>query len=305
MDEIIRAYPGMSVLGWGGFGITVLVISPDQKEMVLKISGLTERVEWTTEEVSVGCGLSTLRQKTPFFGEVYGWQYCTGVPEKWREIFLETLHPDKIDNLQLRELFLSSLPVKIIAMEHNGVAFSKIRLTKEEKRQVLFLILHGLLTARETYPGFRHRDLHSGNLLLKVRDPAIPLQLRLPISGDAVEIIGVTYIPRLIDYGNATMYAEPELLHLGERDSDIGSVASLSSTFARFLDDVYYNRRPFDESLLLDPLFESFVNVQRKRVKIESFCQQCFSGPATIQHAKEPSRVYCGEACFVKSNKLF
>lgn len=313
MDEIMRAYPGMSVLGWGAFAVTLLVISPDQKEVVLKLAYLDPVLENTTEEIAIGCMVSSMRLRTPIFGEMYGWQYCTGIPDKWRQIIRETLRQkdprfayddddeDDEDTLSLQKLFMKTVPVQLIAMEHNGTPFEKMVLTTEEQRQILFLLLHGLLMVRGNHISFRHNDIHEANILLKVRDPSKPLALRLPFSGDPIELHGVTYIPRLIDYGFAKLWNPPET-----QNSDLFMLRVLfAGTGENFLVDMYEKKRPFDESVLLEPLFESFVNVQRKRVRVESFCQQCFSAPATIQHAKDASRVYCGEKCFVKSNKLF
>jgi hypothetical protein len=294
-DDLLKEYPGFSVIDYGSYGVTALIISPQGNEMVLKIARLYDDGAGSNQETQIACLLNGMRKQTPVFGEVYGWQYCEGIPKKWKEI-LTSMPPVRI-------LFKHNRWFKLIAMEHNGVSYGKMSPSAHERRQVLFLILHGLLVVRQTYPRFQHRDIHDSNILLKVRDPSVPITLELPVSKRMFEMTGVTYIPRLIDYGQSVI------------DSDISADVDLddlrSFVFFEqnmeehvFLSNIINHGKSLDEDTLLDPFFENVINVQSKRTKIGHLCQTCFSKSATIQHVSDSTRVFCGEACFYKANKF-
>lgn len=80
-------------------------------------------------------------------------------------------------------------------------------------KSLLFMIIHALYVINKVYPGFKHYDLHTDNIMLKfdadfVFNQAKPTYVAFPIGADVyyVPYFGIT--PKIIDFGNSTLPEE-------------------------------------------------------------------------------------------------
>ncbi len=200
LDRITNSYVFKRTLGAGVTGITVNVARGNHN-LAIKI---VRKKQDAVDEIQTQCKINELRKQSPVFGETYGWTMCDEIPETWLSymrgkfgfaIDLENAANKKKGNFVF------------IAMEMNSNGFDDIVYSEEDLICIFFLLIHGLAVARRRYPGFRHRDIHSGNIMIQL----VPLMgltwQEAPVvdvvvgEQHRVEITNLQRIPRIIDFG--------------------------------------------------------------------------------------------------------
>lgn len=77
-------------------------------------------------------------------------------------------------------------------------------------KSLLFMILYTLYAINTIWPGFRHRDLHPGNIMIKydpnfVYDPSRPKFLSVNVRGSRFLVPYFGIIPKIIDFGFSSL----------------------------------------------------------------------------------------------------
>lgn len=190
----------IGTLGRGKGGIVIaLQKNMGSRSFAVKISPLAED---SAKEVEIACKLNKLFNKTQIFPLTYGWIVCGRIPESWikhrRNAFRAIM--EQWEGQKLLFMFQSAIPLKFYDEE--------VPKTPDAMRAAIYLLLHGIGEARKEFNGFRHRDIHTGNIMWGLLPGAIGGEgggaktETIPVVGQNVRV-RATHMPKLIDYGFA------------------------------------------------------------------------------------------------------
>lgn len=196
-------YDFVGSLGSGKTGVVVaLQKTSGGRSFAVKISPLYED---SAKEVEIACKLNKLLNKTQIFPHTHGWIVCDTIPESWiehkRNTFRDIMRRWK--GLRLLFMFQTAIPLKFRDDE--------VPKTPDAMRAAIYLLLHGIGEARKEFNGFRHRDIHTGNIMWGLLPGAAggggANTMPVPV-GQNIQV-RATHMPKLIDYGFAEFGMPP------------------------------------------------------------------------------------------------
>lgn len=292
---------GLSV--WRGSG---------QYWFVIKLDAMTVKVGTVKEtELRIACQLNGLADETPVFPHTYGWLVCDSMPNRWRAL-LRYKKPDHnflLDPAPSRFLFTF---VQVAEPNWEDASFSEYH----GYRTALFFLLHALYVARRRF-GFRHGNLHSGNIMLQCprsstrRPEGHPTPLRYAQTEAQVTS---NWVPRLINYGQVSAAPDAGCSDLAQLrkvfeqrlDVDPKDVAERSA-FSCFVASSGW--RDCDDAEMFAPLLDhdyfDVPEIRRQRVKrqVPGPIQRCFvccacSPGFRIFHELAAPKYFCDHHCY-------
>lgn len=190
IQKLIENFIPVKTLGVGVYGFTFLMKDKfkEDTEIVLKVQNTDEN-----SYAEIVNGLVIINNlNIGIFTKILNWNICVEFPDAW-EPFLSEKAEDLFNSFRFHP------PYSYITYEKNELSVNDAVLNRDQVMCLIFILLHGTMTAKKTYPYYNHSDIHSGNLMLNRRDPTIPIVLD---NGKFV-IRNLPYYPKLIDYGLA------------------------------------------------------------------------------------------------------
>jgi serine/threonine protein kinase len=193
-----------------GSGLHALTISVVRENHQVAIKMLRKNYE-AVKEIHILCKINEVRFYTPILGETYGWAMCHAIPGDWLKYI-----KDNFGNAQY--LKNHKKDYVFIAMEMNSHRLEELEYTEEDLIMMFFLLLHGIAVMRSGFPFFRHRDIHPGNVMIKLITPSGLIWHTLADTNVYINnkfhvtLKHLQRIPRLIDFGEARFRKEPEPL---------------------------------------------------------------------------------------------
>jgi hypothetical protein len=216
LQKLIKNFKFTDVLGVGVYGFTLLMIDQPNNQIVLKV----QNTDSNSYRDIVNSLMLVNNLNIAIFTRILNWSICEEFPDEWIEQF-KTMYKE-IQKLQqkkgisekekqklnakqqklnkawdLMEEDSFHPPYSYITYEKNDHNIRDIDLTDDEVKSIIFILLHGIMTARKSYPDFNHTDIHGGNMMLNNHDPNSPIILD---NGKFI-IRNLKYFPKLIDYG--------------------------------------------------------------------------------------------------------
>lgn len=175
----------------GSSGIAMELLS-SSGTVVAKLMGMDkDHARYSINDVTVGCKLNKIRDKTPIFIETFGWLRCPTYPDAWkRRAGREPPEYNEKNGILIE--FISHAPQAFSDMD--------ILFSLEEYIELTIILLHGLMIADKAFE-FKHNDIHLEQILLSAKAPGT--------GPTSVEIDGkvynfkVQFDPILIDYGHS------------------------------------------------------------------------------------------------------
>jgi hypothetical protein len=174
-----------------GTGISSVVVK--YGDIALKILPFDK---WAMEETTLMLKIAFLSQYCVIFGEFHGWFVCSKIPDGWIDEY--GFATDLQCWIKKRKHLI------VLGLEYTRFSVFDFTYTGRDLKYILFILLHGIGVARRLVPNFRHRDIHSGNILIQKHDELELLPLTLS-CGTIFKLKDVKYIPKLIDFGEAKM----------------------------------------------------------------------------------------------------
>lgn len=192
VNKILTEFYVIKYLGKGGSSIVVEVHPPSDNTTALAVKVMLLSDKSSINDIEIACQLNGLQKLTPFFIYTHGWFILDGIPKIWRDTIDD--YPDRYDtNTLLCQM-----------MDKSAYNFDDItvRLTEAEYKQILYIMLHGIELAKSRL-GFKHGDLHVGQILLNVNRNE-----QLTIDTTVIQMD--RFCPKLIDFGFSTTDLHPE-----------------------------------------------------------------------------------------------
>lgn len=288
VSDIANKFVYTRTLGQGKQGIAFEVVNEQQK-MVVKVVPLEAD---GIREVESQCLLNDLSGETGVFTRSFGWQVCSEMPSQWAEFV----------RFPAKERLL------FIFMEKSMETWKEMTLKPSEKKAALFIMLHGIMTARKAFNGFNHDDIHAENVMLQ----PIEMDKIVNLGGGYSVGPGLRFVPKFIDFGYTYIGFEDEEDDQDEDDlfggsgqvsTDIGSIEFLmGDDFAKFFATPEFARARQSDlkdyqslQILLDmPFFKEFKDTENRPVN--SRCSVCSSSMA-LYRWKNPQYKFCSMAC--------
>lgn len=288
----------------------VFKLSQETQDLAVKIIPLRE--ENDLKDVKIACLLNGLLSETPIFIRTFGWIKCKEIPSLWiRGINFKKDVPESFTSRgggrKYPFLFLATYFTSHTWGDKN------IHLDLEEYRVMLFLLLHGLWLANKRY-GFKHNDIHQGQILFQICKPDTPITIS--VNEYRYTVVCQRFVPKLVDFGLSTLSGEDSRSESDDSGSESGDDMFETSSSGFGDDDlnqlfyVFEERmrkdglKPFviqkgptttlESILLKDPLFDSLRNPV-SFVESRLFCDVC-SSAANVQWQKHGIR-FCDEKC--------
>lgn len=188
LKKFTKHFTFVRVLGSGTYGIVFEVTS---KNLPLAMKVVVYEDETVRNEIRVACMLHGISNETRVFGTMLGWALSSQIPDAW-------VHQNIILDNRWK------MPYLFFVMDKYPYPLMAIKFTETVLRCMFFMILHGLAQAIKKNGHFRHRDLHTGNIMVATNDKAIPVIL--PINEEySYNIVNLPFIPKIIDYGLARL----------------------------------------------------------------------------------------------------
>jgi hypothetical protein len=324
LDRIVSIFSGVN---WRGNGQSGFVIEtgaafgnpPRNESLIVKIGPVV------VTEIEIACELNGLIGETPVFTHTFGWLICQTIPDPWHRILqLKARDHKLLKTPPLNFMFTFGQPV-----QYDFDDFSL--LDNHGYRVALFFLLHGLYCAAAKI-GFRHGDIHSGNVRVQKRAPQHqrePTMLRYGIF--EIEVTS-DFVPRFIDYGRSTTHrykdthTTNDLRQLREMfakrldedgDDEDSPARSEMIAFNLFvanskwwaeLEDRYPNEGPDVILALLNHSYFEVDEIQRHQIKrpapatlIETRCFHCCAPEShyRIDHkGAATSKYFCHPSCY-------
>jgi len=307
LDQLVQNYSFLYRVGDKETVSASLVfkLSQGPQDVAVKVMPL---VRDAIQDVKIACMLNNI-QETPVFVKTFGWIKCGTIPLEWLKGM--DIKKDAPKSLSRAKMFL----FQVMAFSSHAWSDRRIKLDVEEYRVMLFLLLHGLYIAQDKI-GFRHNDIHSGQILFQTCKPGTTIDVS--IGENHYRLVCGRFVPKLIDFGLATL-GEKE-----EEESESGSESEEGGMFEREegddlsddLRNLFYlfeermrqdGLKPFprnkkftqlEDILLMDPIFTSIRKnglSSEEKIKGRYFCDVC-SSVATTQWEGKPL-YFCDEAC--------
>ena len=170
--------------------------TPLVQQIVVKIMPLDVNAR---QDLSIACQLNSLAKETPVFVHTWGWIACGEIPADWKR-FMFAL-PMGVD-WSLPTFIYQVMDYAPESWADKGTSF-----LAEEYESMLFLLLHGLYTARKELGSFSHNDIHEGQVLLQPCKPKTVITCR--VEGNLLEVVCERFVPKLIDFGMASSKSHP------------------------------------------------------------------------------------------------
>jgi len=180
-----------------------LVFRLSQKSQEIVVKAIPLKKEEDLKDIKIACLLNGLTEESPIFVRTFGWIKCKEIPPLWtkglnlKKDAPESFSKGKIDNYIFQVMSFSSHPWTDM----------QISLDLEEYRVMLFLLLHGLLLAKNRF-GFKHNDIHEGQVLFQMCTPNTPIVVE--VGKQRYTIVCQRFVPKLIDFGLSTIFGEKE-----------------------------------------------------------------------------------------------
>lgn len=300
---------------WRGSGVSAFVIEldmPDNEIMAVKVTGRNDN------ELRIACILNSIEEETRIFPHTHGWLLCKSIPEMWLEIMRENDIPDLWTSnnggiprtVMFLFIQLADATLEDVSLQHD-----------HGYRTVIFLLFHGLYVAHAKL-GFRHNDLHGGNIMLQLRGERTCVHY-----GEYEVEVTSEYAPYVIDYGLASTIEH----HRDYHADDLGYVLEAFSkhmqrtglrevdperiAFDNFMEEVNRDRNPNTEIEwlpLLDNAYFDVPEIRRYRPKRRALgkyiqhiiCSNCGYVPLFPQQCggtcSNKKAIYCGTECQLK-----
>jgi serine/threonine protein kinase len=192
VNRVLSEFFIIKYLGKGGSSIVVEVHPPNDNTTALAVKVMLLSDRSSINDLEIACQLNGLQKLTPFFIYTHGWFMVDGIPEIWRDTLED--YPNRYDN--------NTLLCQMMDKSAYNFNDDTVRLTEPEYKQVLYIMLHGIELAKTKY-GFKHGDLHAGQILLNVNRNE-----QLTISNTVIQM--GRFCPKLIDFGFSTTDLHPE-----------------------------------------------------------------------------------------------
>ena len=185
----------------------------------------------------------------------------------------------------------------------------------EEYRVMLFLLMHGLWLARIRY-GFKHNDIHQGQVLFQTCKPNTPITVS--VAENNYTLVCQRFVPKLIDFGLSTTSSssyssyssseeysksDDDMFDKGEEIED-DDLRNLFYMFEQRMEKD--GLQPFvpqkgnttlEDILVKDALFKSIRNNNSTSIK-NSVCLMCDVCSSVATHEWEHKGIrFCGDAC--------
>jgi serine/threonine protein kinase len=208
LKSLANYYAYVRRLGTGVNAMTVEV-ARENHQVAVKI---LKRNRNAVEEIQILCRLNELRTHSHVFGEIYGWTACRSIPGEWTE----RMRGRYGDATELEAaVYGKNKGFVFIAMELNSHRLVDLEYTEEDLIMMFFLLLHGIAVARRKFPYFRHRDIHSENIMIQLITPkgvgwnTVPSVNVNIANKHHVVLEHLQRVPRLIDFGEARFQEKP------------------------------------------------------------------------------------------------
>lgn len=280
----------------GQMGI-VVKLSRKHEVVAAKIMGMAQD---SIFDISISCEFEKLRRMTPIFLHTFGWLYCTEYPRDWRALI--GTEPKNLNTtngvlIQVMELASQSFSVPLIMSEFDDI---------------LFILLHGLYIAN-TSLGFKHNDIHAGQILLQPRPQnSDPIELSYK---NVIYSFNTRFVPKLIDYGmsSTTKHFSHQAIQTNDADDLLYTFQLKLSQLVDMKIVEKYNLTEFKQfarkhrgSTIEEILDDTYFNGYQENVgsRVKEKCIGCFS-TATQQLATRDSVTFCNNGCDVRFESLF
>lgn len=287
-----------------------LVFKLSQKSEHIAIKVIPLREESDLKDIKIACLLNGLLDENPIFVRTFGWIKCKQIPRLWLEgLNMKEDVPEGFTFKKGKENYIFQI------MDFTSYAWTdkKIRIGLEEYRVMLFLLLHGLWLANTRF-GFKHNDIHQGQILFQTCKPNTTVSVSMGENDYTIEC--QRFVPKLIDFGLSSLGSDSDEESSGDDDSMFesevdGDLAGILYTFEeRMKQD---GLKPFkfppvhtltmEDVLLKDPVFMSLRNRRVGKIESKFFCDVCSSQNAQVKW--ENSNVkFCDEECAYKWNEI-
>jgi hypothetical protein len=291
-------------LGEGQNGAVLLLKGDGDKTQVVKIT------YWPKfeNEASIAQKLDVLRPVTQAFITTFGFQVRRGLPNGWKGLLPSK---DNAFNALDWDEYDRAPAIVLIFMEHanHRIAFPNAsastgsvywhHLNFQEAKQVLFILLHGLMVARKEL-GFSHNDIHDGQVML------LPiLHKKRVLLGTRHHIDHCRFMPKFIDFGAST------LDNAGDSSLDVWQLKNLFGELFNMNTELYETEefqlaeasdcRDYQViARILDLPFFSEFQSKNKRTKASVLCIGCMS---SATHLIDDTNYHvCGNPC---AHKLY
>lgn len=261
-----------------GTGISSVVVR--HNNMAFKIVPFDK---YAVQEATLLMNIRFLSQYCLIFGTFHGWFVCSKVPSHWIE--------DYGFATDLKDCINKGKRLLVLGLQYTRFSLFDFTYTNRDLKYILFILLHGIATARQMIPNFRHRDIHSGNVLIERADELEVITLTLS-CGSKIELHDVKYIPKLIDFGDARCDDEKDDDHelyepfldednrLFEPRCDIFRISLVimqltdENEFEEFFSSPEYTKAcvaPQDDYVVIEALLKSpFFRFHFKKLKISN-----------------------------------
>lgn len=313
VDEIAQQYAFDTFLGAGTKGMAIRVKNmKTSKYLVVKILPLDQD---GVNEIQTQCTLSDIKRETGIFVKAYGWQVCEDIPEAWdskledNDFPLEWDAPDKV-----LFIFMEETAKRWTDREELGIR-------KDERRAIVFLLLHGLYVARRELE-FTHEDIHEENIMLQPKDTTKPVVVKVGTQ-EFVIPAKVRFVPKLIDYGySRTKYSPalsegedsfssedeeddlfgPRSVSGSEGTTDLSSLAFVFPEIDSIITEKVRASTGKDykvlEKVLFNNYFSVFIDKENTNVtsRVLLLCNVCMA-PARVQYKNLDENTFCDVRC--------
>lgn len=270
----------------------VFKLSQETQDVAVKVMPLDDAA---VNDVRIACLLNGMSEQTPIFVRTFGWIKCQTIPWQYKNA------PRAFNQKKKNAMYL----FQVMAFSSHAWTDARIELSMEEYRTMLFLLMHGLWIAREK-TGFRHNDIHQGQVLFQTCKPGTPITVTMGENSYTIKC--ERFVPKLIDFGLAsTGEQEKEDFSSDSDDMFEKEQGTIDDDDIRNLVYMFEERmkqdglEPFllryttmDEILMRDPIFDNIRKGPRQPVN-SRLCDVCSS---VAKHAWGGCDiVFCGESC--------
>lgn len=266
LEVLTRDYKYEQVLGSGMKGV-VLAIQPRPNLLSPPLAVKLMPIDNAVGEIQAACKINELFYKSPIFTQTTGWIVCDQIPKLW---LYNNAHAR-----QLREWLQRDKKIAYLVSVRNEFRFYENDMDTDLLllKAGLFLLLHGIGTARRFFGGFSHGDIHQGNLMWSTNPSP---DKRITVSMDTFEFrVEAPYILKLIDFQHATFGKAEETYDLHHL-MDVFTYYSHFGNSPEFSEAKSWDSATFSAKLLLHPFFNNVRRVynldemdrNQKRLKI-------------------------------------
>jgi hypothetical protein len=293
----------------------VFKLSQQAQDVAVKVIPLRE--EDDLKDIKIACLLNGLLEESPIFVRTFGWLKCKEIPPLWTKGMDTKKSVPKSFLPYFKGNKKASFVFQVMSFSSHSWTDERIRLDLEEYRVMLFLLMHGLWLAKIRY-GFKHNDIHQGQVLFQTCKPNTPITVS--VAENNYTLVCQRFVPKLIDFGLSTTssssyssYSSSEEYSKSDDDSMFDKGEEIEDDDLRNLFYMFEQRmekdglKPFvpqkgnntlEDILVKDALFKSIRNNNNStsiKNSVGFICDVC-SSVATHEWEHKGIR-FCGDAC--------